>query len=73
MLKWVLIRLIRFYQLAISPLSPPSCRFVPTCSHYSLEAVTRHGALKGGWLSVKRIVKCGPWHDGGFDPVPAEK
>ena len=70
MLKKVFIALIRFYQIVISPLKPPTCRFYPTCSHYGLEAVQRFGALKGGWLTIKRILKCHPFHPGGVDPVP---
>ncbi|MEC5187005.1 membrane protein insertion efficiency factor YidD [Geobacillus thermodenitrificans] len=66
----LLIMLIRFYQRFLSPLKPPTCRFYPTCSHYGIEAVTRFGAIKGGWLTVKRILKCHPFHPGGFDPVP---
>ncbi|MCF8565710.1 membrane protein insertion efficiency factor YidD [Alicyclobacillus tolerans] len=73
MLKRIVVALIRFYQVAISPLSPPRCRFVPSCSEYSLQAVSRFGVLRGGWLSAKRILKCGPWHKGGLDPVPTEK
>lgn len=65
-----MIGFIRFYQIVISPLKPPTCRFYPTCSHYGLESVKRFGAIKGGWLAVKRIVKCHPFHPGGFDPVP---
>ena len=72
MLKRAMLKLIRFYQVAISPLKPPSCRFHPTCSHYGIEAVTRFGALKGGWLTLKRIFKCHPFHPGGFDYVPEE-
>jgi uncharacterized protein len=72
MIKRIFIGLIKFYQRFISPLTPPTCRFYPTCSHYGLEAVTRFGALKGGWLTVKRIVKCQPFHSGGFDPVPVK-
>ena len=71
-MKYLFIGLIRFYQKIISPLTPPSCRFYPTCSHYGLEAVQKHGALKGGWLAIKRIGKCHPFHPGGFDPVPDE-
>jgi len=67
--KW-LIMLIRFYQRFLSPLKPPTCRFYPTCSNYGLEAVKRFGAVKGGWLTVKRILRCHPFHPGGFDPVP---
>jgi putative membrane protein insertion efficiency factor len=61
---------IRGYQIAVSPLLPPSCRFTPSCSQYALEAVTRHGALKGSWLAGRRLVRCHPFHPGGFDPVP---
>ncbi|MED1206067.1 membrane protein insertion efficiency factor YidD [Heyndrickxia acidicola] len=70
MAKFILIKLIRFYQRFISPITPPSCRFYPTCSSYSLEAVKRFGAFKGGYLAVKRILKCHPFHPGGVDPVP---
>lgn len=70
MLKKIMVGIIRFYQIVISPLKPPTCRFYPTCSHYGLESVKRFGAIKGGWLTVKRIVKCHPFHPGGFDPVP---
>ncbi|WHX99691.1 membrane protein insertion efficiency factor YidD [Neobacillus sp. DY30] len=73
MLKNFLISVIRFYQVVISPIKPPSCRFYPTCSHYGIEAVQRFGALKGGWLTVKRILKCHPFHPGGVDPVPEKK
>lgn len=62
--------LIRGYQQVISPLLPPTCRFMPTCSEYSLEAVSKYGVMKGGWLSIKRISKCHPFHPGGYDPVP---
>ncbi|ARK23977.1 membrane protein insertion efficiency factor YidD [Sporosarcina sp. P37] len=72
-MKKVLVALIRFYQKFISPLSAPSCRFYPTCSHYGVEAIETHGALKGTWLAVKRILKCHPLHKGGFDPVPPKK
>ncbi len=70
MLKKVFISLIRFYQIVISPLKPPTCRFYPTCSHYGLEAVQRFGAFRGGYLAIKRILKCHPFHPGGLDPVP---
>lgn len=69
-MKHLLLAMIRFYQQAISPLKPPSCRFYPTCSSYAIEAIGRFGALKGGWLTVKRLSKCHPFHEGGFDPVP---
>ncbi|WP_407059693.1 membrane protein insertion efficiency factor YidD [Geobacillus vulcani] len=65
-----MIALIRFYQRFLSPLKPPTCRFYPTCSNYGIEAIRRFGALKGGWLTTKRILKCHPFHPGGFDPVP---
>lgn len=61
---------IRCYQLALSPLVGPACRFYPSCSHYALEAVSRFGVLRGGWLSVRRLARCHPWHEGGYDPVP---
>ncbi|MCE5154537.1 membrane protein insertion efficiency factor YidD [Staphylococcus hyicus] len=64
---------IRFYQKFISPLTPPSCRFYPTCSNYTIEAIQVHGAFKGIWLGIKRILKCHPLHKGGFDPVPLKK
>ncbi|CAM3769091.1 membrane protein insertion efficiency factor YidD [Mesobacillus zeae] len=72
MLKKAVLKLIRFYQVAISPLKPPSCRFYPTCSHYGLEAVTKFGAFKGSLMAIIRISKCHPFHPGGFDPVPDE-
>lgn len=62
--------LLRGYQKVISPALPPSCRFTPSCSQYALEAVTRYGVLRGGWLGVRRLVRCHPFHPGGFDPVP---
>ena len=61
---------IRFYQRPISPLSPPRCRYIPTCSEYALEAVEKYGAVKGSWLAAKRILRCNPFHKGGYDPVP---
>jgi uncharacterized protein len=66
----LLATLIRGYQGFVSPALPPSCRFYPSCSQYALEAVTRHGALKGGWLAARRLARCHPFHPGGFDPVP---
>jgi putative membrane protein insertion efficiency factor len=64
------VLLIRFYQVAISPFTPTVCRFEPSCSNYSLQAFTKHGLLKGGWLTIKRIVSCNPWGKSGYDPVP---
>ncbi|MFD1739193.1 membrane protein insertion efficiency factor YidD [Bacillus salitolerans] len=72
-MKKIFILIIRFYQKFISPLKPPSCRFYPTCSHYGIEAVSKHGALKGGYLTIVRIVKCHPFHPGGIDLVPEKK
>jgi len=69
-LTWGSIALIRVYQLVISPAIPPSCRFEPSCSRYALEAVQRHGAVKGWWLGLRRLARCHPWNPGGFDPVP---
>ncbi|MEN6078548.1 membrane protein insertion efficiency factor YidD [Chromobacterium piscinae] len=66
----ILILLIRFYQLAISPWLVPRCRFQPTCSGYAIEAVRKHGALKGGCLAARRICRCHPWGGSGYDPVP---
>jgi hypothetical protein len=67
---WLLLRAVRFYQVWISPVLPPSCRFEPSCSAYAVEALTVHGALRGTWLTVRRLLRCGPWHPGGWDPVP---
>ncbi|MCG7342521.1 membrane protein insertion efficiency factor YidD [Sporosarcina sp. ACRSL] len=69
-MKTILISMIKIYQKVISPLTPPSCRFYPTCSHYGVEAIQKHGTLRGGWLTIRRILKCHPFHEGGFDPVP---
>jgi uncharacterized protein len=66
----LLALLIRGYQRLLSPLLPPSCRFHPSCSQYALEAIQRHGALKGSWLAVRRLARCHPFNVGGFDPVP---
>ncbi|MCM2971337.1 membrane protein insertion efficiency factor YidD [Larsenimonas suaedae] len=69
-LAWVFKKGIRGYQLFISPLTGPSCRFYPTCSSYALEAISQYGPFKGGWMALKRLSKCHPWHEGGIDPVP---
>ena len=68
-MKFVLIALIRGYQLAISPLLPPSCRFTPTCSEYALKAIKKYGALRGVYLGARRLLRCHPFHPGGYDPV----
>lgn len=65
-----LIAPIRFYQRYISPMSPPSCRFTPTCSQYAIEAIQKHGPIRGLWLAVRRILRCHPWGGSGYDPVP---
>ncbi|MDJ0688516.1 MAG: membrane protein insertion efficiency factor YidD [Xenococcaceae cyanobacterium MO_188.B32] len=69
-MKILSIWLIRGYRLLISPLFPPSCRFQPTCSQYAIQALERFGMLKGSWLAAKRIMRCHPFHPGGYDPVP---
>jgi uncharacterized protein len=66
----IFVLLIRFYQLSISPILGQNCRYTPTCSQYSIEAIHKHGPLKGGWLSIKRIFSCHPWGGHGHDPVP---
>ena len=71
--KWLaypFILLVKFYQKAISPLTPATCRFSPTCSHYTLTALEKYGLFKGGWLGIKRIFSCHPWGKKGYDPVP---
>ena len=70
-MKQVFLALIRFYQRYISPIKPPCCRFSPTCSRYAYEAITKYGAMKGGWLAFKRLMRCHPFYKGDFnDPVP---
>ena len=72
-MKRVLLWMIDFYRKGISPLTPPSCRFIPTCSEYAMEAIKRYGALKGGWLALRRLMKCHPFHRQKsieYDPVP---
>jgi len=66
----LLMGLIQFYRYAISPLIPPRCRYSPTCSQYALEAIRKYGAVKGGWLALKRICRCHPWGGHGHDPLP---
>ncbi|MFA4180480.1 membrane protein insertion efficiency factor YidD [Xylanibacter rodentium] len=67
---WLLCLPIRFYQRCISPLTPPACRFTPTCSEYTRQAIVKYGPLKGVWLGLKRILRCHPWGGRGYDPVP---
>lgn len=69
-MKHILIAMIMFYKHHISPLTPPSCRYTPTCSQYALEAIQKYGAIKGTWLAIKRISRCHPWGGSGYDPVP---
>lgn len=69
-MRWLALKLIRFYQAAISPWIPPSCIYTPTCSQYAYEAVTKYGVLKGGVMALWRIVRCNPFAKGGYDPVP---
>ena len=70
-MKRIMLALIRLYRKGISPYTPPSCRYIPTCSQYALEAIGKYGALKGGWMALKRICRCHPWSKRGpFDPVP---
>ena len=70
LMKTVVLGVIKLYQRFLSPLLPPSCRFVPSCSHYTYEAIEKYGLLKGGWLGIKRISHCHPFNAGGYDPVP---
>ena len=69
-LGWLLMLPIRFYRKFISPLTPPSCRFTPTCSEYAIEAITKHGPFKGTWLAIRRVLRCRPGGGSGYDPVP---
>jgi len=70
MIQTILLRIIKIYQYVISPLMAPTCRFTPSCSQYAKEVIVKHGALRGGWLSLKRVLRCNPWHPGGYDPAP---
>ena len=69
-MKRIIRRMIRFYQTAMSPLFPPRCRYIPTCSEYALQAVEKYGPLRGGFLALRRLLRCNPFHKGGYDPVP---
>lgn len=68
-MKIFLLALIKFYRLVLSPFKPPTCRFVPTCSEYAVLAIEKYGVVKGGWLAIKRILRCHPFNPGGYDPV----
>ena len=70
MMRWILVRLLRAYRFAISPMYGQVCRYYPSCSAYALESVESHGALKGSWLTIRRLGRCHPWAAGGIDPVP---
>jgi putative membrane protein insertion efficiency factor len=69
-MRKALIALVRFYQKALSPHLPASCRYQPSCSHYALTALERYGALRGGWMALRRVLRCNPFSRGGYDPVP---
>jgi putative membrane protein insertion efficiency factor len=69
-MKRFVLELIKLYQSTVSKVTPPACRFEPTCSHYTYEAIQRYGLVKGSWLAAKRIARCHPWSEGGYDPVP---
>jgi putative membrane protein insertion efficiency factor len=72
-MKRLLVWLLRGYQLLVSPMLGPNCRFYPSCSNYAIEALELHGAARGGWLAVRRVCRCHPWTDGGNDPVPGSQ
>lgn len=69
-MRQLLIKLIGLYQCLLSPLMPPTCRFTPSCSQYAREVIFKHGAWRGTWLSIKRVIRCNPWNSGGYDPAP---
>ena len=69
-MKRLMLALIRFYRRAVSPYTAPTCRYIPTCSQYAIEAIKRHGPLRGTWLAIRRIMRCHPWGGSGYDPVP---
>ena len=69
-MKRAILRAIWFYQASVSPLFPPRCRYIPTCSEYALQAVEKYGPLRGGFMALRRFLRCNPFHKGGYDPVP---
>jgi len=69
-IAWIMSLPVYFYRCCISPMLPPSCRFTPTCSQYALEALKKHGPLRGSWLTLRRLLRCHPWGGSGYDPVP---
>lgn len=69
-IEFIVLLPVYFYRICISPFIPPRCRYTPTCSQYALDAVKKHGVIKGGWLAIKRILRCHPWGGSGYDPVP---
>jgi putative membrane protein insertion efficiency factor len=69
-MRQILIALIKIYRYAISPYLAPSCRYTPTCSSYAIEAIQRFGVIRGSWMAMRRIGRCHPWHEAGYDPVP---
>lgn len=71
--RQIFILPIRLYQVLLSPILPPACRYLPTCSAYAAEAIERHGLVRGGWLALKRLLRCHPWGGSGYDPVPPVK
>ena len=73
LLQHLLLLLIRFYQIVISPILGQNCRFHPSCSQYAREAISLHGAFRGSWLALRRLLRCHPWHTGGYDPVPPKR
>ena len=72
-MKWLAMKLIRLYQVTLSRVMPPSCRFMPTCSNYGYEAFQRFGIIKGTWLTARRLARCHPFNPGGYDPVPQKR
>lgn len=70
MATWLVLKLIRLYQRTVSQVTPPTCRFIPSCSEYGYQAVEKYGVLRGGWLTLRRLVRCNPLNPGGYDPVP---